>query len=161
MLHSESPANDFVKGNAELKFAIDAGLQLLAHKRDIQHRDKSRRYPPIESSSSHVIRSLSAIDKLSIEPVAISQESVMKWNELEVADWLTLQGFKQYTDAFLDNMINGPMLVSLADSDLERDLRVTNRMHRKRLMLEVAKLAVKGKSSDLETNAHKYPIRDA
>jgi SAM domain (Sterile alpha motif) len=44
---------------------------------------------------------------------------ISQWTEQNVADWLTLNAFGQYALAFLDNNINGPVLLELTYESLK------------------------------------------
>jgi hypothetical protein len=49
-------------------------------------------------------------------------------------------GCAQYTKSFTSNLINGKMLLTLTENDLEKHLGITSPLHRRRLLLEITNL---------------------
>jgi len=54
-----------------------------------------------------------------------------------VAAWLAALGMGEYSDAFAHAAVDGKVLCSLSASDLDKEIGVSNRLHRKRLLLEL------------------------
>jgi len=64
------------------------------------------------------------------------------WGEHELADWLVSLNlvFQPYAEKVIENAITAEALMDFADADLQTDLGITNKHHRKRLMKELRKL---------------------
>ncbi|OCT94051.1 NAD(+) hydrolase SARM1 [Xenopus laevis] len=66
--------------------------------------------------------------------------SVPNWKPLEVQHWLQQIGFSNYLDKFMDNQIDGDLLLRLTESELRDDLIMTSSITRKRFMRELVEL---------------------
>ena len=66
---------------------------------------------------------------------------------MKVAVWLEQLGLEQYTDSFLENEVDGEVLVTLTADDL-RDLGVAKVGHRRKLLNAIAALST---SADVDT----------
>lgn len=62
------------------------------------------------------------------------------WNSKEVGEWLVLIGLPQYKDKFEGLGIDGSLLFEAKEDDLKSDLEVSVRLHRVKIMQELAKL---------------------
>lgn len=156
---------DFAASNSDIKFAIETGMQLWQHRKDEEQRKKieeakKKQKSPKDSniansnngsSSSNNNKKKQAADKgsSSIKKQEVKNLSmdISSWTEEEVRQWLDEQNFSNYATSFCENMINGEMLLSLTESELEQDLKIENRLHRRRLLLEIGKLAVKAQAN--------------
>lgn len=137
---------DLAATNSEIKFALDTGLQLWQHRRE-EHRKKqdeanrklkTRHADPIKSPVQKAGPTKTEAKSLNLDIAA--------WTEHEVRQWLDEQNFSHYAASFCENMINGEMLLSLTEAELEQDLKIVNRLHRRRLLLEIGKLAIKAQA---------------
>ncbi|KAE8622227.1 hypothetical protein XENTR_v10005152 [Xenopus tropicalis] len=66
--------------------------------------------------------------------------SVPNWKPLEVQHWLQQIGFSNYSENFLENQIDGDLLLRLTMSELRDDLNMTSSITRKRFMRELVEL---------------------
>ncbi|KAM4795660.1 NAD(+) hydrolase SARM1 [Rhinophrynus dorsalis] len=66
--------------------------------------------------------------------------SVPNWKPPEVQNWLHQIGFNRYAENFLDNQIDGDLLLRLTESDLRDDLGMSSSITRKRFMRELVEL---------------------
>ena len=64
---------------------------------------------------------------------------VSTWPAARVGEWIHQLGLPQYADTFVESHVDGELLTLLTDDDL-RDLEIEAAMHRKLLLIEVAKL---------------------
>eukprot|EP00944_MAST-04C_sp_MAST-4C-sp1_P007740 g7740.t1 len=75
-------------------------------------------------------------------PGALGQKvSPTKWSVTDVGQWLSnVCDAGQYCEVFSSNFVNGQMLLTLTDTDLETDLNVTSSMQRRRILIEIDNL---------------------
>jgi hypothetical protein len=69
-----------------------------------------------------------------------NEENVLTWTCSDVGHWLERLGCPQFRDSFSSNLVDGKMLLTLTESDLETHLGVTNKLHQRRLLFEIANL---------------------
>jgi hypothetical protein len=73
------------------------------------------------------------------------------WTERQVVAWLagigTASAFVKYGDAFETSGVNGELLLDGIEEEDLMDLGVASRLHRKRIMQDIAKLRIKGRPS--------------
>ncbi|OCT91091.1 NAD(+) hydrolase SARM1 isoform X2 [Xenopus laevis] len=66
--------------------------------------------------------------------------SVPNWKPLEVQHWLQQIGFSSYSEKFMDNQIDGDLLLRLTESELSDDINMISSITRKRFMRELVEL---------------------
>jgi hypothetical protein len=74
---------------------------------------------------------MDAIDHEAQAPITPSQP--IRWDERDVAAWLTDLGLSVHAPAFADSRVNGRLLLSLDDEDLQ-ELGVASRLQRKLIL---------------------------
>lgn len=65
---------------------------------------------------------------------------VSYWSVDHVVEWLKALSLGQYEDSFRDGSVDGPFLCELTDDDLMNVLGVEHKLHRKKLLLGIARL---------------------
>lgn len=78
------------------------------------------------------------------------------WDETEVSFWMCMKSWTlgaKYAEEFRKEGIDGKMLLSLSEQDLETSLKITNPMHRRRLVQEISLLREVDQISDKRTMA--------
>eukprot|EP00041_Stephanoeca_diplocostata_P031229 m.968416 g.968416 ORF g.968416 m.968416 type:complete len:1112 (+) comp23917_c0_seq8:89-3424(+) len=72
-------------------------------------------------------------------PRAVAPASDMRsWTIGSVGEWLAANGFANMVGTFADNYVDGKLLVALDEEMLRDDLGMASKLHRTRLLLEVA-----------------------
>ncbi|KAG8429240.1 hypothetical protein GDO86_017961 [Hymenochirus boettgeri] len=66
--------------------------------------------------------------------------SVPNWKPMEVQNWLHQIGFNKYSETFMDNQIDGDLLLRLTEIELRDDLGMPSSITRKRFMRELIEL---------------------
>lgn len=75
------------------------------------------------------------------------------WNSKEVGEWLSTIGLAQYKEKFEDLGIDGGLLFEAKEEDLKNDLEVNIRLHRVKIMQEMAKLQELANQQVLNTSS--------
>ena len=89
---------------------------------------------------------LTGVSGPGIEPSsgASSNSGARSWTERQVVAWLagigTASAFVKYGDAFETSGVNGELLLDGIEEEDLIDLGVTSRLHRKRIIQDIAKL---------------------
>jgi len=94
-----------------------------------------------QQMSTSQILSFSAVQTL---PSSLQGKNVNEWKEIEVANWLlwlNKDAFQKYVNVFTENAVDGKMLLSLTDHELQQNLKVMNPLHRRRLLSEISLLS--------------------
>ncbi|XP_053561205.1 NAD(+) hydrolase SARM1 [Bombina bombina] len=66
--------------------------------------------------------------------------SVPNWKPLEVQNWLQQIGFNKYSDTFMEQQIDGDLLLRLTEVELRDDLGITSSISRKRFTRDLVEL---------------------
>uniref|UniRef100_A0A915I8I1 SAM domain-containing protein n=1 Tax=Romanomermis culicivorax TaxID=13658 RepID=A0A915I8I1_ROMCU len=70
--------------------------------------------------------------------VEARQMPIVRWRQAHVLAWLELElGMGQYAKIFAENVKSGRVLINLTNNELERSLKLTNPMHKKKLRLAI------------------------
>jgi len=72
--------------------------------------------------------------------MSVLSRAVATWNVKDVASWLHLVEFDEYADSFVRNKVDGLLLLTLAEGDLEKELGMDKPLHRKRLIQRLEQL---------------------
>jgi hypothetical protein len=70
----------------------------------------------------------------------MKKKDVTKWTNENVVKWLTLIGFAQYKESFIQNDISGRNLRALSAHSLKNDLNIQSLGHRTLLLEAIKKL---------------------
>ena len=62
------------------------------------------------------------------------------WNSDDVATWLALIGMESYARNFEDMSIDGLLILELTEEDLESELRISIKLHRKKIVKAIEML---------------------
>lgn len=66
--------------------------------------------------------------------------AALEWSIEQVAQWARDTGYAEYAQLFTDQKVHGRLLSVLDDEALREDLGITNRMHRRGLLLRIQEL---------------------
>lgn len=85
---------------------------------------------------------------LPLFPAALPSPSLSKlnpanltsWTVEDVGQWLTEHGLGQFVEVFQENLVDGECLMSLDNTLLKEDLKITALGHRSRIMKRVTEL---------------------
>jgi len=66
--------------------------------------------------------------------------AVVAWKTTDVSSWLAGLELPQHSAAFKSASVDGPMLLTLTEADLARELGVTSSLHRKKIMMGIGEL---------------------
>jgi len=69
-------------------------------------------------------------------PYQLSEE-VPLWSVDDVHEWAKQLGFKEYANDLSENLVDGDLLLQLTEKSLEYDIKIQNRIARKRFVLYV------------------------
>ena len=69
-------------------------------------------------------------------PYSLSQQ-VVTWNKEDVREWLVQKGFSDFTEAFLNNRVDGDLLLQISEQMLEEDILMKNGILRRRFLRKV------------------------
>jgi hypothetical protein len=101
------------------------------------------------SAAATVVAAASRDASISTSSDASSDSDVRSWTEQQVAAWLagigTTSAYAKYGDAFESGGVNGELLLDGIEEEELVDLGVTSRLHRRRIMQDVAKLRAGGR----------------
>ena len=135
----------------ELKAAeTEAAQQALAkeQQRLLKERDTLRKQQNAEREAADKRASEEA--KLEMKRAAERKRAIQsrpsdgrihKWNAFHVARWIEHDlELPQYADIFFDGAVDGQLLLSLEEKDLVADLGVNHRLHRKKILRNIARL---------------------
>ena len=62
---------------------------------------------------------------------------ISAWKTKHVSKWLHGLGLGQYISVFEANSVHGPLLLTLEEEDLEVELEMNSKLHRRKLILEI------------------------
>ena len=62
------------------------------------------------------------------------------WKIADVLSWLNIIGLEQYSDAFNELKVDGYLILDLTDQDLEEELKISSKLHRKKLLKAISTL---------------------
>lgn len=82
----------------------------------------------------------SNVDEESDGKKSIFDVAIVSWTNEEVIEWLRGLKYDQYVPSFVENLIDGDLLVEMEDSDLKDDLNVKMRLHRVKLLKSIKKI---------------------
>lgn len=85
---------------------------------------------------SSLMNSTSATKKPTVKPVITSV--VIDWKVEDVVRWLTNEmELGQYAPAFVSNAINGKLLLTLNEGEIESELGISTHLHKRKLMIQI------------------------
>lgn len=64
----------------------------------------------------------------------------MNWKSEDVTLWLTHIGMQSYSDNFKEMSVDGLLILELTDEDLETELKITKKLHRKKISKAIGQL---------------------
>lgn len=56
------------------------------------------------------------------------------WNTDDINKWLEIIGMEKYSQNFIDMKVDGYLILDLEESDIEEELQIPVRLHRKKIM---------------------------
>ncbi len=62
------------------------------------------------------------------------------WTQEDVLIWLKIIGMEKYYENFVEMGVDGLLILDLEEADIEEELRITTKLHRKKIMKAVAML---------------------
>ncbi|XP_065190564.1 NAD(+) hydrolase sarm1-like [Sycon ciliatum] len=65
---------------------------------------------------------------------------LLTWKVDDIGAWLKDIGLETYAQRFAESVIDGELLSSLTDEDIKEELKITNRLHRRKLLREIVRL---------------------
>merc|ERR1740123_758767 len=70
-------------------------------------------------------------------------KKINEWGELEIQQWIDSFGarYKQYASNFLENGVDGELLMDLTEDDLE-DIGISSRLHRRVILSKIRGLKI-------------------
>lgn len=71
-------------------------------------------------------------------PTMAQKSRMRSWTVQHVCEWLTVKGFANMVEIFADNFVDGKLLGALDEEMLRDDLAMTSKLHRTRLLIEIA-----------------------
>ena len=74
--------------------------------------------------------------------LSVLQKPVHEWGVRDVCNWLKLMEMEMYIDIFKENMVDGDLLLSLKEEDLQNELKITKPLHLKRLTQKISRLGM-------------------
>jgi hypothetical protein len=136
---------------------VERAAELVAEQQELQERQQQKEKEAAAEPASAVAAvavapptgvSVSSIDTSSGASSGIDARS---WTEEQVAAWLAGIGkasaYAQYGDAFETSGVNGELLLDGIEEEELIDLGVTSRLHRRRIMQDIAKLRIGARPS--------------
>lgn len=82
-------------------------------------------------------------EKQDVDPLGFSLTPIHSWEIPDVANWLTEMGLGTYIQTFEDMDINGGMLLSLTDEELQSELGINSSLHRKKIFRYISQFQPK------------------
>ena len=76
------------------------------------------------------------------DALVLSASHANEWTIDQVCSWVGMQPFRSYRANFRDHMINGAMLLTLTDAELEA-ADISNLLHRKNILFAIEDLRSK------------------
>lgn len=74
------------------------------------------------------------------ELLAVIPKCTSLWKTADVLTWLKIIGLEQYNEAFNELKIDGYLILDLTDQDLEEELKIASKLHRKKLLKAIGTL---------------------
>jgi len=127
---------------------------------DDQVKSSNQVILPVSEKQAEIQNLSQNIDLIArVNPAAIIQQeeameihkNVNNWTCSEVVTWLEKHGLGQYTESFLENEINGEILLHLNATDIN-DLGIKKIGHRKIIEIEIKKLNEQDNIISISTN---------
>ena len=133
-LEDENPIDQIIIPNTEIKLSDNS----LSTDPDIEiSRDKINR--TLHTNQKNTIRNKKKHDRKSIlinprsednNDAVSNKEDITLWTTLDITNWLKNIGFEMYCDIFLNEEINGSVLLELTNEYLKNDLHINKLGHR-------------------------------
>ena len=133
-LEDENPIDQIIIPNTEIKLSDHS----LSTDPDIEiSRDKINR--TLHINQKNTIRNKKKHDRKSIlinprsednNDAVSNKEDITLWTTLDITNWLKNIGFEMYCDIFLNEEINGSVLLELTNEYLKNDLHINKLGHR-------------------------------
>ena len=74
----------------------------------------------------------------------------MGWTKEDVKEWILQTGFSDFADVFLDNQVDGDLLLQVTEEMLLEDIDMKNAIIRKRFLRELDNLRINTDYSSID-----------